>query len=153
MPLEQPRSRFWKILNPAKIGEWFRTLLILLGAPILGGVLVWQLRTLDPKQWCGVAFDMAKADGGGIIEAFKSCLHLQIKILELKDHAIIGLLAVIGLGYLMVMMRELRLQGEVRGPGGIGASVKHDPATEAAEQVASAAVNEAEVIKDAGVSR
>ena len=140
----------WKILNPAKIGEWFRTSLILLGAPILGGVLVWQLRSLDVDK-CKTSFQIAKADGTGLITAFKACIDLQMKVLEIKDHAIIGLLAVIGLGYLMVMMRELRMQGEVRGPGGVGASFRSDNGeTKGAERVADAAVHEAEEIKHEG---
>lgn len=143
----------WKILTPSRIGEWFRTLLILLGAPILGGVLVWQLMTLDQDK-CRTSFEIAKADGAGLISAFQACIGLQSKILDIKDHAIIGLLAVIGLGYLMVMMREARLQGSVNLPGGGGLNLQPMDAGKAADKVAQAAVNEAEDIKDGqGVSQ
>lgn len=125
-----------------------RTLALLLGAPILGGVLVWQLQTLDPDKWCKTAFDIAKADGTNQVVAFRACLELQKAILVIKDHAVIGLLAVLGLGYVMLLMRELRMQGEIKGPGGVGASFRSegDPVQQAANQVAGAAVEEAESI-------
>lgn len=118
---------------------------LLMGAPIFGAILVWQLYTLDPDEWCKTAFDLAKADGVNIVTAFRACVTLQQAIITVKDHAIIGVLAVLGLGYVMLMMRGLNMQGEFKGPGGIGASMRSEK-DEAAAQVAEAAVHEAEGI-------
>lgn len=119
---------------------------LLMGAPIFGGILVWQLWTLDPDRWCKTTTQLAeKADGVNLVVAFRACVTLQQAIITVKDHAIIGLLAVLGLGYVMLMMRGLNMQGEFKGPGGIGASMRSEK-EEAAAQVAEAAVHEAEDI-------
>ncbi len=138
--MEKPRITF---------GERLRTWGVLMGAPIFGGLLAWQLYTLSPERWCKAAYDVAKADGAGQITAYKGCLDLQAIILNIKDHAIIGLLVVLGLGYIMLAMRELRMQGEFKGPMGLGANFKpsDDPKVEGAKEVAAAAVNEAEQIE------
>ena len=129
------------------MSEKIRTFALLLGAPVLGGMLYWQLSTLDPARWCGTAFNVAKADGAGLIAGFQACLSLQKDILNIKDHAILGLLTVLGLGYIMMLMREFRLQGEVTGPLGIGAKFNSDEAT-GAKKVKKAVDEKVEEIED-----
>lgn len=111
---------------PRPTGQGMRTTALFMGAPIFGGLLAWQLYGLEPERVCKTSFDMAKIDGAGILVAFNACIGLYAKAFDIKDHAIIGLLAILGLGYIMMMMRELRMQGEVKGPGGVGASFRSE---------------------------
>jgi hypothetical protein len=124
-----------------------RTLGVLLGAPIFGGLLAWQLYTLSPKSWCNTAFSVAKADNAGLIQAFQACIKLQEAILGIKDHAIIGLLVVLGLGYLMMLMREFRINGEISGPLGIGGKFSNNDKLDGAEEVQGAVDKKVEEIK------
>jgi hypothetical protein len=105
---------------PRPTGAGLRTFALMLGAPIFGGLLAWQLYGLEPERVCKTSFDLARIDGGGVLTAFQACIGLYAKSLDIKDHAIIGLLTILGLGYIMMMMRELRMQGEFHAPGGIG---------------------------------
>jgi hypothetical protein len=130
--------------------EKVRTFALLMGAPIFGGLLAWQLYQLDPKKVCQVSFDLAKADGAGVIVAFQSCVGLYSKMLDIRDHAIIGLIAILGLGYIMMLMREFRMQGEFNGPLGWGAKFSQeqkDAKAAGAKQAAGAAVDEAQDIE------
>jgi hypothetical protein len=106
-----------------------RTFALLTAAPLFGSILAWQLYGLEPERLCKTTFDLARIDGAGYLTAFKACFALYEKGLDIKDHAIIGLLAILGLGYIMMLMRELRMQGEFTGPGGIGGKFKSDPET------------------------
>lgn len=136
----------FKLPRPTGLG--MRTAALFLGAPIFGGLLAWQLYGLEPERVCKTSFDMAKVDGGGILVAFQACIGLYAKALDVKDHAVIGLLAILGLGYIMMIMRELRLQGGATGPLGIGFNISDadKPASEAAKEVAGAAVDKAKEI-------
>lgn len=108
---------------PRPTGQGLRTAALFLGAPIFGGLLAWQLYGLEPERVCKTSFDMARVDGAGILTAFQACIGLYAKALDIKDHAVIGLLTILGIGYIMMMMRELRLQGSVTGPLGTGMSL------------------------------
>lgn len=111
---------------PRPSGQGLRTAALFLGAPIFGGLLAWQLYGLEPERVCKTSFDLAKIDGAGLLAAFQACIGLYAKALDIKDHAVIGLLTILGLGYLMMMMRELRMQGEFKGPLGTGGSFRSD---------------------------
>lgn len=115
------RLRNFKLPRPT--GQGLRTAALFMGAPIFGGILVWQLYGLEPERVCKTSFDMARVDGAGILAAFQACIGLYAKALDIKDHAVIGLLAILGLGYIMMMMRELRMQGGATGPLGIGFNI------------------------------
>lgn len=134
---------------PRLTAEGLRTFALFLAAPVFGGLLAWQLYTLEPERVCKTSFQMAKLDGAGIVAAFQACIGLMAKVIDVKDHAIIGLLTVLGLGYIMMMMRELRLQGGINGPLGTGFNLtpSADPVVKAAEQVADAAADKADEIK------
>lgn len=132
---------------PRITGETLRTFALFAAAPIFAGLLAWQLYGLEPGKLCKTSFEMAKVDGAGQVDAFKSCIGLMSKVLDIKNHAVIGLLVVLGLGYIMMMMRELRLQGSITGPGGTGVNLT--PSAEpvlAARAVADAADSKAEEI-------
>lgn len=135
----------WRLPRPT--GQGLRTAALFMGAPIFGSILIWQLYGLEPERVCKTSFDLAKIDGAGILTAFQSCIGLYSKALDIKDHAVIGLIGILGLGYIMMMMRELRMQGELSGPLGFGGKFKSEEASQAADEVADAAVDKAEEIK------
>lgn len=109
----------WKLPRPS--GQGLRTAALFLGAPIFGGLFVWQLRELDPKRACDMGFIIAsKSAEVSFLQAFNGCLAIYAKIIDVRDHALLMLGGIVGLGYLMMMMRELRMQGEAQLPGGAG---------------------------------
>jgi hypothetical protein len=123
---------------PRPTGQGLRTFALFLGAPIFGGLLAWQLYGLEPERVCSIpsAF-IDNKDLASILGAFNACIGLYAKALDIKDHAVIGLLAILGLGYLMMMMRELRMQGEFTGPGGFGGKFKSEDAVDKAQEIKS----------------
>jgi len=135
-----------KFKLPRPTGQGLRTAALFLGAPIFGGLLAWQLHELDPKRACDMGFIIAsKSAEVSFLEAFKGCLGIYSKIIDVRDHAILMLGAILGIGYMMMMMRELRMQGEATLPGGGGFKFRSEE--EAAQQVADAAQTEANEIK------
>ncbi len=115
-----------KFKLPRPTGQGLRTFALLMGAPMFGGLLAWQLYGLEPERICSTTFDLARVDGAGYLTAFQACFGLYEKALGIKDHAVIGLLAILGLGYMMMMLRELRMQGEATLPGGAGFKFRSD---------------------------
>lgn len=111
---------------PRPSGQTLRTIGLFLGAPIFGGMLAWQLWEIRPERICKTSYEIAKLDGAGLLAAFNACIGLYAKAMDIRDHAVIGLLCILGLGYLMMMMRELRMQGEVTGPLGTGAKFRSE---------------------------
>ena len=114
-----------KISLPRPTGQGMRTAALFLSAPLFGGMLGWQLYGLEPERVCKTSFDLARIDGAGLLVAFQSCIGLYSKALDIKDHAVIGLLAILGLGYIMMMMRELNMRGSASGPLGIGLNLSN----------------------------
>lgn len=116
---------------PRPTGQGLRTAALFMGAPLFGGLLAWQLYGLEPERVCSIpgAF-VDNKDLASILGAFNACIGLYAKSLGIKDHAIIGLLVILGLGYLMMMMRELRMQGEINGPLGWGGKFRSDDGKE-----------------------
>jgi len=120
---------------PRPTGQGLRTAALFMGVPVFGGMLAWQLYEIRPERVCKHSFDLAKIDGAGIIAAFNACIGLYAKGMDIRDHAVIGLLVILGLGYLMMMMRELRMQGEISGPLGWGGKFRSDDGKEPAPTV------------------
>lgn len=117
--------RNFKLPRPS--GQTLRTIALMLGAPIFGGLLAWQLYELNPKRACDMGFIIAsKSAEVSFLEAFKGCLGIYSKIIDERGNAILMLGTIVGLGYLMMMMRELRMQGEATLPGGAGFKFKND---------------------------
>jgi hypothetical protein len=109
---------------------------IMAGAPVVAGLLGWQLQTLDPRRYCQTTFDFAKVTSvADVINALKVCNDLQKLILNIKDHAIIGLIVILGVGYLMLMARFLGMQAALEGPLGMKAKLGRDSAAEGAKEV------------------
>lgn len=109
---------------PKPTSSGIRTFALMLVAPIFAGLLAWQLYGLESERICKTTFDLARIDGAGYLTAFQACFELLKIAYGIKDHAILGLMTILGLGYLMMLMRELRMQGELKGPLGIGGNFR-----------------------------
>ena len=97
---------------------------ILGSGPILALLLSWQLWTLEPGHWCAVATE----DGflaGDRLRKLEVCKEILLELLNLKDHAIIGMLAILGGIIGMLTVSEYKTRLKVDGP--MGSSVEIGP--------------------------
>jgi hypothetical protein len=82
---------------------------------LVAGLLIWQLLETTPGKWCAVA---------GINEISASgCFQLLLALVTIKDHAIIGLLVILGVTVISVVAVTLKLRIQAEGPGGAGLQV------------------------------
>lgn len=94
-----------------------------LGAGLLTmAMLGWQLYDLTPGRWCVLAKQ-------GSPELANSCVAMLVKLLDLKDHVLIGLLAITGLSVLALAAVALGVRLAFSGPGGLSANVGADKTT------------------------
>jgi hypothetical protein len=120
---------------------------IIVGGLIMGALLFWQLHGLTPSRWCGVALGAAKL--AGEMHLVDGCRDIILRLLDLKDHAIIGLLGVVGLSFLVMVVMTFKARITFSGPGGVGGSV--GSAADGAQEVATAATDKAQEIVEAEV--
>lgn len=109
-----------------EVWRWRQWAIVGLGLAILA-LLAWQLSTLSPRGWCQTAFDFSKTDKvTEVVEALKTCVNLQVRILDIKDHVIIGLIVAVIMTQLLFMVSEFGMRASVKGPAGFGADVGKD---------------------------
>ncbi len=89
------------------------------GGPIITGVLIWQLWDLTPAKYCTMVLGAAKDDVHGA-DFYVGCI---VKLLEIKDHVLIGLLAIIGISFVSVVIVAIKGKVSATGPGGIEITV------------------------------
>lgn len=105
LPVDKPeKSSIWK----SRYG-WTIIAFILAGV-FVGGLVVWQLYETSPSVWCMLAEDTSENLRG-------SCLSVLLKLLDIKDHAIIGLLIILGITVVSVVAVALGLKISASGPG------------------------------------
>lgn len=104
-----PRSFHWTVAA------------IIFGGFAMGLILVWQLWGLTPGRWCVVAINAAKMTN--MRPTAEDCTTIILRLLDLKDHAIVGLLGVIGLSFLVMVVTLFKAKISFSGPGGVGGSV------------------------------
>jgi hypothetical protein len=88
---------------------------------INAALLIWQLLETSPVKWCAVA-DINDVSAAG-------CFSVLLKLLEIKDHTVIGLLAILGITAGAVMVVTLRVNMDIEGPGGLKAKVNPEETT------------------------
>lgn len=76
----------------------------------VGALVVWQLFETSPSVWCALA-------DNGTENLRGACLSVLLKLLEVKDHALIGLIVILGITVLSVVAVALRLKISASGPG------------------------------------
>ena len=82
---------------------------------LVAGLLIWQLMETSPAKWCAVA-NVNEISASG-------CFQLLLSLVEVKDHAIIGLLTILGITVIAVVAVTLKLKIQAEGPGGTGINV------------------------------
>jgi len=100
------------MLDTIKHGRlrWFIIAFCLSGF-VMTLMLAWQLYETTPARWC-VMTDRAEG-----------CVAILMKLLEIKDHTVMGLLIIVGLSVLCLAAVALGLRLGVSGPGGIEANI------------------------------
>ena len=92
------------------------------GGPIITGVLIWQLWGLTPGRYCTMILGATKRDSHAA-DFYVGCI---VKLLEIKDHVLIVLLAIIGISFVSVVIVAIKGKVSATGPGGIGITVGDD---------------------------
>lgn len=77
---------------------------------LVSGLVIWQLYETSPRIWCQIAEGDAEAVRG-------ACLAILLKLLDLKDHAVIGLLTILGITVVSLVAVALGLKISAGGPG------------------------------------
>jgi hypothetical protein len=106
---------------PIATGHRFRwTVLAFVAAGILvSALVVWQLYETTPARWCAIALQGTN----------EGCFTVLLKLLEIKDHAVIGLLAILGLTVLSLVAVALGVNIKAAGPGGTSVDIGADDTT------------------------
>lgn len=88
----------------------------------ISGLVIWQLVELRPAYWC----ILAKA---GSPDQASGCAGMMLKLLEIKDHAIVILLCTLALIVVSVLVVALGVKVEADGPGGFSVDIGADKTT------------------------
>jgi hypothetical protein len=86
--------------------QW-KQVAILGSGPMLTLILIWQLWTIDPHQWCSVATESGFRVGDRI-RKLEVCKEILLELLNLKDHTLIGLLVILGGVIAMLSVSEFK---------------------------------------------
>lgn len=107
---------------PAPVGRNFRWTLVAfaLCGGLIAALVVWQLWELTPQRWCALAENTA-----GDVNS-NACLSALLRILDLKDHALIGLLVILGITVVSVVVVALKVNVKGSGPGGFEVDIGAD---------------------------
>jgi hypothetical protein len=89
---------------------------------LMAAMLGWQLYDLTPARWCVLATQ-------GSPDLATGCVTMLVKLLDIKDHVMIGLLAIVGLSVLSLAAVALGVRLGFTGPGGLSANVGADKTT------------------------
>lgn len=84
----------------------------------MSGLLVWQLWDVTPARWCAIA--------QATDERANVCVAILLRLLDLKDHVVLGLLSIVGLTVLALAVVALNVRIGATGPAGIGVNIGDD---------------------------
>lgn len=99
---------------------WTLIAFVLAGG-LIAALVIWQLIVTSPNAFCAVA----KATG----ERSAVCLPLLIEIVHVKDHAIVGLLTILGITVISVVAVALGVRISASGPGNTNVNIGADTTT------------------------
>jgi len=102
----------------------FRWIIIafLVAIASMSGLLAWQLYDTTPARWCAAALM-------GSPEVATACFGVLLRLLEVKDHAVLGLMAIVGLSVLSLAVVALGVRINAAGPGGLTANIGAEKTT------------------------
>lgn len=97
--------------------RWF-VIAFLMAGFFMSALLVWQLWDVTPARWCAIAQSQNEVQA--------ACLSILLKLLDLKNNVVIGLLAIVGISVLSLAVVALRIRIDAAGPGGLTANIGAD---------------------------
>jgi peptidoglycan/LPS O-acetylase OafA/YrhL len=100
---------------PSKL-TWMIVAFCLSGA-LMTAILVWQLLETTPARWCVLA-------NKGSPEFATGCIAILMRLLDIKDHVVIGLLVIVGLSVLSLAAVALGVRLQLSTPGGLSANIE-----------------------------
>jgi len=89
---------------------------------MMTALLAWQLYDTTPARWCAIALQ-------GSPEISTGCFNVLLRLLDIKNNAVLGLLAITGLSVLSLAAVALGVRLGFTAPGGISANVQADTTT------------------------
>jgi hypothetical protein len=105
--------------DPAKITRsrfgWTIIAFIIAGV-FISALMIWQLIETSPQAWCKLADDSSDNLRG-------ACLSVLLKLLDVKDHTIVGLLTILGITVLSVVAVALNVRISAAGPGNTNVNI------------------------------
>lgn len=101
--------------------RWFVIAFVAAGL-LMSGFLWWQLSEITPEKWCMLAKQ-------GSPEMATACTSILLRLLDLKDHAILGLLFILGLSFLSLAVVALGVRISAEGPAGLKTEVGAETTT------------------------
>lgn len=122
----------------------FAVLCVACTAGFLGYLTIWLTNTLSSSDWCGKAIQAEKISPGTTFVGLTACIDLlkvQLGALAINSHVAVGSFALCLIVLIVVVIAGAKANFKA-GKDGIEGSVER-----AADQVAEAAVDEAEQIK------
>lgn len=148
-----PATGFWRQLlrtianNPI---SFFAVFCVMASAGYLAFITDRLVDVLESPQWCGNAIQAEKISPGNSFKGLESCLETlktQVEALAMGLHISLATYALVLIVLVVVVVAGAKANFKL-GKDGIEGNVSRD-AKEAADQVAGAAVNEAETINNA----
>jgi hypothetical protein len=112
-----------EVVDTIKHGRvrWFVIAFVMAGF-LMSALLWWQLSETTPAKWCMLAKQ-------GSPELAGSCTSILLRLLDLKDHAIIGLLMILGISFLSLAAVALGVRISAEGPAGLKTEIGADKTT------------------------
>lgn len=86
---------------------------------MMAALLAWQLWDVTPARWCAIA-------KSGTPEISSACVTVLLKLLELKNSVVLGLMAIVGLSVLSLAAVALGVRLGLVGPAGFSADISPD---------------------------
>ncbi len=108
--LQTEKVSFWKSRY-----AWTIVAFILAGL-FISGLLVWQLMETGPAVWCKIAETANDTRVTG-------CYGILLKLIDVKDHTIIGLLAILGITVISIVAVALGVKISAQGPGSTSVNI------------------------------
>jgi hypothetical protein len=104
-----------------KAGKNFRWTLLafIMAALFVVGLIIWQLIELAPRVWCQLNDNANDA-------RYTSCGGILLKLLDVKDHTIIGLLAILAVIIFSIVVVVFGVTIKGAGPGGMSVDIGAD---------------------------
>jgi hypothetical protein len=109
-----------EVIDTIKRGRvrWFVIAFVLAGF-LMSAMLWWQLSETSPDKWCALAKQ-------GSPELVGSCAAILLRLLDLKDHTIMGLMFILGLSFLSLAVVALGVRISAEAPTGLKTSIEAD---------------------------